>query len=84
MLFFNQYCILPPGYSCSCLVGYRGENCEIESNHCASSPCRHNATCTNMDNSYVCDCVMGYTGRDCEIDIDDCENITCIHGEVSG
>lgn len=66
------------GYTCECQHGYRGENCEIGS--CASSPCQHGGTCTNIHDAYACACVAGYTGANCEVDIDDCENITCVHG----
>ena len=35
-----------PGYSCECVVGWEGNNCEINPDDCASSPCQNGATCT--------------------------------------
>jgi len=34
---------------------------------CASQPCQHGATCTNLVNKYACICVVGYAGLVCEI-----------------
>ncbi|CAH4035209.1 unnamed protein product [Pieris brassicae] len=33
---------------------------------CASTPCHHNATCTNTWNDYMCTCPRGYKGKQCD------------------
>ncbi|CAG4927754.1 unnamed protein product [Colias eurytheme] len=33
---------------------------------CASTPCHHNATCTNTWNDYTCTCPRGYKGKQCD------------------
>ena len=38
----------------------------LDTDECASSPCRNGATCTDAVNSYTCRCVAGYTGKLCE------------------
>lgn len=35
-------------------------------NHCLTSPCNNNATCTQMKDSYACLCPAGFHGRNCE------------------
>lgn len=39
---------------------------EADKDHCSSSPCKNNATCTDHVNSYSCMCVSGFTGMTCE------------------
>ena len=52
-------------YTCECMTGYRGENCE-EIDDCESNPCQNGATCYDGDSSYTCNCMIGYTGMNCE------------------
>lgn len=35
-------------YSCTCNPGYTGQNCTIDINECASSPCRHGLLSKNI------------------------------------
>ena len=35
-------------YSCTCNPGYAGQNCTIDTNECASSPCRHGLLSKNL------------------------------------
>ena len=35
-------------YSCTCYPGYTGQNCTIDINECASSPCRHGLLSKNI------------------------------------
>ena len=37
-----------------------------EINECSSSPCQHNATCTDAVNGFICNCSTAYTGVQCE------------------
>ena len=54
-------------YSCACVAGYDGTNCETDVDECDQSPCDNGGTCTDAVNSYSCACVAGYDGTNCEI-----------------
>ena len=34
------------GYTCTCLAGWEGTNCDQEIDECSSSPCNNGGTCT--------------------------------------
>ncbi|RDD39041.1 Mucin-like protein, partial [Trichoplax sp. H2] len=53
------------GYNCSCNSGWTGQQCDIETNECASNPCPANATCVDAHLSYSCRCPQGYYGNYC-------------------
>nr|XP_054765104.1 receptor-type tyrosine-protein phosphatase S-like [Lytechinus pictus] len=67
------------GYTCACVAGYTGTNCEMDINECASAPCMNGGTCINLVNSYTCTCVAGYTGTNCEMDINKCNSNPCMN-----
>ncbi len=51
-------------YSCQCIAGYTGRNCEIDFDECASSPCSNGGVCVERQlNSYMCDCPPGFEGK---------------------
>ena len=33
------------GYTCSCVAGYFGNDCETDIDECASNPCTNGASC---------------------------------------
>eukprot|EP00058_Branchiostoma_floridae_P022698 XP_002608188.1 hypothetical protein BRAFLDRAFT_125860 [Branchiostoma floridae] len=68
------------GYTCECVAGYTGDDCETDIDECASDPCQYGGTCTDGVNGYTCECVAGYTGDDCETDIDECASDPCQYG----
>ena len=57
-------------YTCSCVAGYTGTNCETDIDECAAFPCKNGATCTHGLNSYQCACATGFSGTNCESDMD--------------
>ena len=59
-------------YSCMCVDGFAGINCQTEINECASNPCQHGATCHDYVNSYICKCQTGFSGPQCKTNDYDC------------
>lgn len=50
-------------YTCDCAgTGFAGEDCSVNIDECASTPCRHGGTCIDDVNDYRCNCYAGYTG----------------------
>jgi hypothetical protein len=55
--------LLPLLFSSSSFIGFSGVLCQANINECASNPCQHGATCTDLINSFLCTCVPGYSGK---------------------
>lgn len=65
------------GYTCQCLPGYTGVNCEINIDDCSGSPCQNGGTCVDGLNGYTCQCPSGFSGTNCEI------GGTCLDGYLA-
>ena len=49
-------------YHCTCSVGYKGRNCDIDIDECSFLPCLNNATCIDEIGNFSCNCALGYEG----------------------
>ena len=50
-------------FTCRCLTGYTGDNCEILIDSCASQPCTR-GTCFAQSYGYKCNCPSGKLRND--------------------
>jgi len=82
--FVTCACIKPSvEFTCDCLPGYDGINCEIDTDKCSPDPCQNGATCTETtDGKYSCECLTGFEGLDCEVDVNECLLQPCQHGGI--
>ncbi|XP_078687088.1 uncharacterized protein LOC144919502 [Branchiostoma floridae x Branchiostoma belcheri] len=71
---------LENAYSCACVPGFTGTDCDEEVNECDSDPCRNGGSCSDGVDDYTCSCLPGWTGEICETDIDECSSNPCQHG----
>jgi hypothetical protein len=67
-------------YTCECVPGYDGDNCETDVDDCAVIPCLNNSTCEDLVDDFACECAIGFTGDVCETDIDNCDFAPCENG----
>mmetsp|Transcript_14973 Transcript_14973/g.32617 ORF Transcript_14973/g.32617 Transcript_14973/m.32617 type:complete len:699 (+) Transcript_14973:166-2262(+) len=61
-------------YSCNCKPGFSGKTCQLNTNECASQPCKNGATCIDKVNDFECKCKPGHSGKRCERDCVQCSN----------
>ncbi|XP_052124491.1 basement membrane-specific heparan sulfate proteoglycan core protein isoform X6 [Frankliniella occidentalis] len=53
-------------YTCSCLEGFSGHDCEVESDMCLIlHPCLNGGKCTGSLSSFKCHCPIGFGGATC-------------------
>ena len=67
-------------YTCTCVAGYDGNNCENDIDDCASNPCVNATYCEDLVNDYNCACNPGYEGKNCSTEIDECAVNPCVNG----
>lgn len=63
-------------YSCICVNGYEGKNCENNVNDCMAMPCLYGGTCHDRIASFHCECPPGRTGLFCHLK-DACASNPC-------
>eukprot|EP00112_Aurelia_sp_Birch-Aquarium-sp1_P019496 Seg483.2 transcript_id=Seg483.2/GoldUCD/mRNA.D3Y31 product=Fibropellin-3 protein_id=Seg483.2/GoldUCD/D3Y31 len=56
-------------YTCSCVPGYQGTNCETNIDDCTGTPCQNGGTCVDGVNKYTCNCKTNYGGAQCQTPI---------------
>ncbi|ESO89533.1 hypothetical protein LOTGIDRAFT_234340 [Lottia gigantea] len=67
-------------YTCDCLAGYEGTQCQQNRDDCASSPCKNGATCVDQLNDYRCECDINKPdtrGKNCEDQVNSCSSNPC-------
>ncbi len=64
-------------YTCNCVNGYNGNNCQNNINDCQDDSCSFGGTCNDGVASFTCTCAPGYTGETCTIDINECADDPC-------
>lgn len=62
------------GYTCQCVDGFEGVNCETNIDDCANNPCQNGGTCNDGVNGYTCECVDSYSGTNCETALPRCRS----------
>ncbi|XP_049827916.1 protein eyes shut [Schistocerca gregaria] len=80
---------LNSSYTCYCIDGYTGIQCQTNWDECWSNPCMNGGTCIDGVASYNCTCPDGYMGEQCEENFDECESNPCLNNgtcvdEVNG
>ncbi|XP_049813652.1 protein eyes shut-like [Schistocerca nitens] len=83
----NRY--VSSSYTCYCIDGYTGIQCQTNWDECWSNPCMNGGTCIDGVASYNCTCPDGYMGEQCEENFDECESNPCLNNgtcvdEVNG
>ena len=53
-------------FACVCPPGYEGDDCTIDEDECASSPCLHDGNCTDSIDGFACACSADWAGDRCQ------------------
>ncbi|XP_055361727.1 delta-like protein 4 isoform X2 [Betta splendens] len=67
-------------YTCACLPGFTGVNCESAVRECDRRPCHNGGRCLDSDSGYQCACPKGFEGPRCEHKMLTCAEMPCFHG----
>ena len=80
-------------FECTCLLGYEGKTCDVDTDECLSAPCHNGGVCSESSSygstvwfgEYACACntaTTGYSGSTCDSNVDDCHSSPCRNGGV--
>ncbi|XP_050086417.1 protein eyes shut [Anopheles aquasalis] len=67
-------------YSCYCIDGYTGVQCQTNWDECWSNPCLNGGVCIDGVASYNCTCPEGFLGLNCEENYNECQSNPCQNG----
>ncbi|XP_065164400.1 protein eyes shut [Atheta coriaria] len=71
-------------YSCYCIDGYTGIQCQTNWDECWSNPCQNGGLCQDGIAAFNCTCPSGFAGDLCEENLNEClsnpchNNATCL------
>ncbi|CAH1783128.1 unnamed protein product, partial [Owenia fusiformis] len=72
-------------FTCDCLPGYTGVNCEFDISACSSAPCKNDAQCVDVldpvtgEPDFVCECISPFSGKDCSTNL--CTDFECVDNQ---
>ena len=69
-------------YTCSCINGWDGKNCQNNIDDYISNPCKNDGTCIDKLNDYECICDHAWEGIICHINVDDCVSNPCLNDGI--
>jgi len=69
-------------FSCDCLKGFMGAQCEHNINDCDPNPCFNGGTCNDLVGDFSCSCPPGTEGSRCERNLDECYQGACFNGGI--
>ncbi|XP_071505772.1 uncharacterized protein [Diadema antillarum] len=71
---------LDGSYSCQCMLGFEGNNCENNVDDCVNNGCENGGTCVDGVHEYTCQCAEGTWGTYCQLSANPCDSTPCRNG----